>query len=140
MTEESTTPDPVELVRRGIESFSNGDLDAVMSDYSPDAVVDASGWGIGVFEGRPAIRSAFEDWQSSYVDDLLTVEEVLDLGHGMVFTVYSEDARLVGSEGRVQQRVGWITVIVEGLIARTWHYRDIDEVRAAAERLAQERA
>jgi ketosteroid isomerase-like protein len=74
MTAESTTPDPVELVRRGIESFSNGDLDAVMSDYSPDAVVDVSGWGI-----------------------------------------------------------------VEGLIAQTWHYRDIDEGRAAAERLAQGR-
>lgn len=110
-----------------------------MSDYSPDAVVDVSGWGIGVFEGRPAITSAFEDWQSSYVDDLLTVEEVLGLDHGVVFTVYSEDARLVGSGGPVQRRVDWIRVIVEGLIARTCHYRDLDEGRAATERLAQER-
>jgi hypothetical protein len=102
-------------------------------------VLDLSGWGLGVYEGRAAITGGFEDWRSSYAEDVVTVEESRDLGHGVMLTVYREEARLVGSEGRVQQRVGWIAVIVEGLIAQTWYYRDIDEARAAAERLARER-
>jgi hypothetical protein len=40
--EESTTPDPVRLARRGSEAMSRGDLDAVMSLFAADAVDYAS--------------------------------------------------------------------------------------------------
>ena len=66
-------------------------------------------------------------------------EDVLDLGNGVVFLVAVEKGRLVGSTGVVQQRQGWVVTVVDGLIVRITSYTDIDEARAAAERLAQER-
>ena len=38
MSEESTTPDLVELARHPFEAANRSDLDAVMSFYAPDAV------------------------------------------------------------------------------------------------------
>ena len=40
MTEESTTPDPVELVGRAFEAANRRDLDAVASSFAEDATFD----------------------------------------------------------------------------------------------------
>jgi hypothetical protein len=66
------------------------------------------------------------------------VEEVSHLGGGFVFAVVSQDGRLVGSAGHVRQREGWVYIWARSLIARFTVY-DIDEGRAAAERLAKAR-
>jgi len=60
MSEESTTPDLVELVRRSVEAAGKRDLDAHMAFYAPDAVWDASPMGIGTFEGQAAMRGFWE--------------------------------------------------------------------------------
>ena len=66
-------------------------------------------------------------------------EEILDLGNGVVFVVSRASGRPVGSTGRVELRVAIVAVWEEGLIMRTTGYDNIDEARAAAERLAKER-
>jgi hypothetical protein len=57
----------------------------------------------------------------------------------VVFAVWRESGRLVGSEGRVEQRAGMVSIWVNGKSEWFKPYRHIDEARAAAERLAQER-
>ena len=64
MSEESTTPDLVELVRRQSEAGNRRDLDAVTSSFAPDAVFEGRALG-DTFEGRAAIRSFLEDWFGS---------------------------------------------------------------------------
>ena len=137
MSEESTTPDLVELVRRQFEAGNRRDLDAVMSSFAPDAVFEGRALG-DTFEGRAAIRSFLEDWFGAYEELEFGLEEVRDLGNGVVFAVVTQNGRLVGSAGHVRQREGWVYVWVRGLIARLT-ISDIDEARAAAERLAEER-
>jgi hypothetical protein len=66
-------------------------------------------------------------------------EQILDLGHGVVFAVACQNARPVGSTGYVQMHQGNVFVWMEGLIERATAYQDIDEGRAAAERLAEQR-
>jgi hypothetical protein len=66
------------------------------------------------------------------------LEEVDDLGNGVVLAVVFQEGRPAGIAGHVQQREGWVYVWVGRLIARLTVYA-IDEARAAAERLAQER-
>jgi len=61
MAEESTTPDPVELVRRASEAANRRDPDAVASSFAPDAVFEGRALG-DIFEGRAAIRSFCEEW------------------------------------------------------------------------------
>ena len=137
MSEESTTPDLEELAQRLTDAINARDFDAVISFYAPDAVLDQ--FTFGMFEGRTAIRSFIEDWFGAYDEIETEVEERRDLGHGMAFIVYVQRGRLRGSAGWVRARVAFVNAWVDGLIQRTTVYEDIDEARAAAERLAQER-
>ncbi|HWX97059.1 MAG TPA: nuclear transport factor 2 family protein [Solirubrobacteraceae bacterium] len=137
MPEESTTPDLVELVRRQFEAGNRRDLDAATSSFAPDGVFDGRVAG-DHFEGRAAIRSFLEDWFGTYEELEFGLEEVRDLGNGVVLAVVTQNGRPVGSAGHVRQREGWVYLWVGGLIARLATY-GLDEARAAAERLAQER-
>jgi ketosteroid isomerase-like protein len=64
--------------------------------------------------------------------------EILDLGHGRVFVAHVEDGRPIGTGGRVQARRGNVFEWAQGNIVQIMSYTDIDEARAAAERLAEE--
>jgi ketosteroid isomerase-like protein len=139
MPEESTTPDLVELVHRQFEAVNRGDLDVLMSLFAPDVVVDLSQRDLPSFDGVSAVRGFLEDWIDSYEELRWNPEKVLNLGNGVVFAVVHQNARPAGSTGYVRQRDGWVWVWVGGLTARMTTYGDIDQARAAAERLAQER-
>jgi ketosteroid isomerase-like protein len=135
MAEESTTPDLVELVRKQVEALNRRDVDGVMRSVSEDGVLDGRA---DFFEGRAAIRGFVEDWFRAYEELDFELEEVSHLGGGVVFAVVIQDGRLVGSAGRIRQREGWVYLCVGGSIARLTT-SDVDEARAAAERLAKER-
>jgi uncharacterized protein (TIGR02246 family) len=137
MSEESTTPDLVELMDRTFEAANRRDLDAVISSFAEDAVFDGRAAGT-LFEGRTAIRGFLEDWFGAYEELEVEVEQVRDLGNGVVFAVVIQNGRPVGSAGHLRQREGWVFVWVRGLIARLTT-SDIDEARASAERLAESR-
>jgi uncharacterized protein (TIGR02246 family) len=135
MSEESTTP--VELMGRTFEAANRRDLDAVASSFAEDAIFDGRAAG-ALFEGRAAIRRFFEDWFGAYAELELGLEEVRDLGNGVVFAVVIQNGRPASTAGHVRQREGWVFVWERGLIARLTT-SEIDEARAAAERLAEER-
>ena len=138
MSEERATPDPVELMGRAFEAANRRDLDAAASNFAEDATFD----GRGVpdhHDGRTAIRKMLEEWFAAYEELEFGLEEIRDLGNGVVFAVVVQNGRLVGGAGSLRQREGWVVVWVGGLIA-SLATSDVDEGRAAAERLAQERA
>src|SRR3954471_23042757 len=137
MSEESMTLDLVELVRKQLEALDRRDLDGVMSSVAEDAVLD--GRAAGVFEGRAAIRGFLEDWFRALEELDFELEEVSDLGGGVVFAVVIQDGRPVGGDGHLQQREGWVYRCVGGSIAHLSTLEGVDAARAAAERLAQER-
>jgi ketosteroid isomerase-like protein len=140
MSEESTTPDLVELTRRSFEAGNRRDVDAAIGFYGPDSVWDLSPMGLGTYEGLVAIRSFFEDWIGPYDEFEMEVEELLDLGNGVVFFEVRQNGRPVGSTGHVELRYAGFAVWVDAVAARVTNYTDIDEARAAAKRLAEERA
>ena len=139
MSEESTTPDLVGLTSRQLEAANRGDLDAFMSVFAPDAAYDASRDGLGVYEGRLAIRGLIGGWWDAFEDFRLTPEEFVDFGNGVGFAVLRHDGRPAGSTGYVDTRQAYVFVSVAGLVAKMTVYPDIDEARAAAQRLAEER-
>src|ERR1700730_1749405 len=84
----------------------------------------------------------FEDWLGAYEEYEMEPEEIVDLGNGVVFVAVRLTARPIGSAGSaLVRRRPLVFVWVEGMVARVTAYADsLDEGRAAAERLAQERA
>ena len=135
MSKESTTPDLVELVRMQVEALDRGDLDGVMSSVAEDAVLDGR---TDTIEGRAAIRGFLDEWFGAYEELDFELEEITQLGGGVVCAAVIQIGRLVGSDGHIRQREGWVYVCVGGLIARLTT-SEVDEARAAAERLAEER-
>ena len=138
MSAEPTTPDLVELARRLDEAANRMDLDAIVSFYAPDAVWESVGLGTS-FEGRTAIRGFWEDMTVAYEDFEWWSEGILDLGNGVVFNVDRASGRPVGSTGRVELRIAIVAVWEGSLVVRGTTYSDIDQARAAAERLAESR-
>jgi ketosteroid isomerase-like protein len=138
MPEESTTPDLVELARRGFEALNRRDFDAVASFYTPDAVLKLMGMGAS-FGGVAAIREFFEDFVRTFEEWEIELKEILDLGNGVTFGVYLQQGRPVGSSGRVQMRAATVSVWAESVVVQHMMYTDVDEGRAAAERLVETR-
>ena len=139
MPEESKTPDPAELTRRAFEAVNRRDIDAVMSFFAPDAVFQGRVAG-DLFEGRAAIRGFLDEWFGAYAELRYEVEEFVVLDDGVVLAVVKQEGRPVGVDGLVDQREGWVICwSAEGLLVRLSTHTDIDEARAAAERLAESR-
>jgi ketosteroid isomerase-like protein len=132
-----TLEEKARLVR---EAIRRRDFDAALAMYAPDAVWDVSPLGLeGAFEGREAIRGLMEDMMAPYDDLEVVPAEFSNLGGGVTLSVAVGHGRPRGSSGLVERRVAVVNTWANGLIARTTWYSDIDEARAAAERLAEER-
>ncbi len=140
MSEESTTPDLVELNRQAIEAVGRRDFDAAMTAYGPESVWDTSALGLGTYRGVEVIRGSFEEWTAMYEDFAVEIEENLDLGSGVMLSVTRQRGRMAGSTGYVEFLYASVTEWADGVIERVTPHTDIDEARAAAERLAAERA
>jgi ketosteroid isomerase-like protein len=140
MPEEATTADLVELTCLAFEAANRRDLDAVISFFASRTVFE--GRMADTYEGRVALRSFLEDWFGAYEELEFKLEDVRDLGSGVVFAVVVQEGVPAGSAGhdRVWQREGWVFLWERGLIARlATLYSDIDEGRAAAGALAESR-
>ena len=139
MSQESTTPDLVERSRLAFAAASRRDLDTLMTFYASDAVLDLSDLGLGTYEGADAIRALFEDWFRSYAEYETTADEILRFGENVILTINTQMARLPGSSGFVRPHDAYVFLFEDGLIARHTPYQNINQARAAAERLAKER-
>jgi len=136
MAEESTTPDPVELVRHLLDAASCMDEDALVRFFAPDAVFLT---GVGRFEGRDAIRGYLADFKSSYDEQSFAPDEVHDLGNGVAWFSAIVTGRLRDVSADVHLRFAVVVTHAAGVVSQWTDYVTIDEARAAAERLAAER-
>jgi ketosteroid isomerase-like protein len=136
--EESRTPDLAERARLNLDAFNRRDFDEVMRFVASDAVFDMSAAGMGTLEGVAAIRGFYEDWIGSYEEYRAEIDEFVDFGNGVTLAVLNLKGRPLGSSGEVRLRYATVGTTVENLTVHMTNYIDIDEARAAAERLAQE--
>ena len=139
MAEEFTTPNLVQLVRRSVDAVNRRDFDEFAEFFGSASVWDLSPMGLGLYEGSSAVLAFVKDWNASYEEFELLLEEVLDLGDEVVFAVVVQRARLTNSTAEVRMRYASVNSKAGGLFERITNYTDIDEARAAAERLAKER-
>jgi ketosteroid isomerase-like protein len=137
--DESTTPDLVEVARRQLEAVNRRDFDALLPYAAPNVVYDTSPSGFGVYVGIAAIREFIEGYWRAFEELRFELEEFVDLGNGVTFAVNRHHARLVGSTAPIQAREAQVAEWNDGRVVRITVYMDIDEARAAAERLAEER-
>jgi ketosteroid isomerase-like protein len=137
MNDESTTPDLLELTRRMIEADTFDEW-AMFAEqiYALNAVWETHAGT--TLRGRGAIVAFVRDYWLMWDDHHHYVEENVDLGHGLIWGVVREHGRIKGSGAYVEARWALVSLLVEGQIVRATSYLDIDQARAAAERLAED--
>jgi ketosteroid isomerase-like protein len=138
MPEESTTPDLVELGRGLFDAGRRADVDGLLGFYRPDVILEMPEAGL-TFDGLTEIRRFYEDFFDLWDDLVSELDELLDLGNGVALAVIRNHGRPVGSTAETQQRAAWVSTWEGRKITRIDIYNDIDEARAAAERLTEER-
>jgi len=137
MSQGPRASDAAEATRSVSEAFNRRDFTAIESSYAEHAVV--AGREIGTFEGAAAIRGLYEDMARPYGDVYGEIDELIDLGNGVAFAIVAVAGHPIGSNSEVRFRYASVVVVADGTIARQTNFMDIDEARAAAERLADER-
>jgi ketosteroid isomerase-like protein len=101
--EESTTPDLVEVVTGLFEAAVSGDWDVLISSYAPDAVWETAD-GVLDVAGASGVRGQLEEWAGVFEDFAIKVETVVDLGNGVVYSVFRQEGRPAGSTAVVTER------------------------------------
>ena len=126
--------DLLQRTRRAYAALNRRDFDAVIEIFGPDSVWDVSRWGLGAHAGPEAIRRFLGDWFGSLEEYEVEIEEMLDLGSGVIYAIVVQTARRAGSQRHLRLRSAPVFVWVDGVVARLTLYPDIDEGHAAAER------
>lgn len=131
--------DLVQRHRDIIEAASRRDFDRAMSFFAPDAVWDTASI-VGVVEGSGAIRAFVEDWFGTLVGLEVEAENVQAFGSNVTLLVLADRTNPRGGESFVERSFQVVTAWRDGLVIRATNYGDIDEARAAAARLAEEKS
>jgi ketosteroid isomerase-like protein len=138
MLNEPATTSALEQARRSFEAADSGDYDWMISFYGPDSTFDMSPWGLGTYEGLVAIKAFFKDWIGAFDEFEMKVDELVDLGHGVVFAVAHQNAVSAGSNP-LQLRHAAVSVWEDGVAVLVRNYPDIEEARAIAQAQAASR-
>ncbi len=103
MPDESTTSDLVELSYRRLDAINRRDLEAVVNFFAANAVWDMSPIDMGVLAGHAAIRNALKTWWETFPAIVSELDEVLDLGNGVVLQAVTQRGRPTGSTGDIRR-------------------------------------
>jgi hypothetical protein len=138
MPGESTTSDPLELRHRAYACLNSRDLDAFVGLLARSCVFDLSRFDLGTYTGPEAIRRFYEEWIGPLYEFGVVVMNIQNLGNAVIYAVQvGQGSRSAGFSFELGGGVAGVRE--HDKLARMTVYPDIDEARAAAERLAQER-
>lgn len=119
----------VEIVRRGLEAYQRGDLDAAAAIYADDVVFKpAEEAPIG---GREAVLSYIRRWEEPWDDYELRTEEFIDAGECVLVTIHVK-GRGTTSGIEVDARSHQVYSLRDGKLIRMDEYLVREEALAAA--------
>ena len=130
----------LERTRASFVTAAARDVDALMRMFRASSVWDVTRWGLGSHTGLSAIRRSLQDWIGVMDEYAVDVEELSDLGNGVILAVAVQRARPAGSRARLHLRYAPGFIWADGWAERVTHYRDVDEARGAAKLAARARS
>jgi ketosteroid isomerase-like protein len=139
MSQDNVSPDVLELTRRTYAAANRGDYDAMMTSYGSDSVWDVSPLGLGTYVGPGAIRRFFEDWIGALEGWRLEIQDLRDLGDGIVLVIAVQTGSSAGGGPQVQLTHASLFIWSGEVIMKAIHYWDVHEASAAARAIAEER-
>jgi ketosteroid isomerase-like protein len=107
----------VEIVRRSTDAYNRRDLDGILENWAPDAVLDWSnsrGFSAGVYRGHAEIRAFVQQFLATWNEVRLEiVDDPVEVEDGLLIT--ENVAYLRGRDGiEVRARSTWLITIRDG--------------------------
>ena len=130
MSEESRA-----LVRDAINAFSDEGVEATLEYLDseiewwapPEWLEDR------LYKGHEGIRRLAEFWMQQFDEYRLDPERFVDLADGRVAALLYQRGRIKGSGVLIEQPIGWIARIGDGLVKEIWVYFSWEATLEAAE-------
>ena len=130
----STDAERIDIAKRGIEAFSNGDWDAVRAAFTPNATYNEVGTG-RLITGADGIVEALQGWKTAFPDVKGTVTNAFASGDQVSLEIswkgthtgpLETPSGTIEASGKSQTTPALMTVIIEGdKIAEQRHYFDM---------------
>jgi ketosteroid isomerase-like protein len=106
----------VEIVRRSTDAYNRGDLDGIVENWAPDAVLDWSrsrGVEAGVYRGHDEIRAFAQRFLAAWDEVRLEIEDPVEIEENLLLT--ENVAYLRGRDGiELQARSAWLIRFQDG--------------------------
>jgi ketosteroid isomerase-like protein len=106
----------VEIVLRSTDAYNRRDLDGMLENWAPDAVVDWSnsrGPEAGVYRGHDEIRAFMLRFLAAFDEIRFEVDDPIEVEDDVL--VMENVAYVRGRDGiEVQARSGWVTTFRDG--------------------------
>jgi len=123
----------VEIVRRTLDAVRRRDWETGESAYSPDVEWDDRDLRPegAVHRGLEAMRAEMRPWFLTWSDYRLEIERMVDADEHVV-AIVRETGKGRSSGVRLDQRIGMVFTLRDGLIRRVRLFRDREEALEAA--------
>jgi len=124
----------VEVVRRMLQAFAEGGLDAMAEFADPDINWRAAEGAIddvGEMHGRVAVRGYLQDWIDTFDDFSVVVEELRDVGDDRVLAIQRLKGRAKLSGTETDLRYAFVSTVRDGKVVRGREYLSVDDALEA---------
>ena len=119
----------VELVRRSLEAYQRGDVDAALADTHPD--IHWSPYEVAPMRGVDALRAYMKSWEDEW-DELETIPEEFVDADDRVLVVMHFRGRGRGSGAEVEARSYCVYTVRDGQTVRMEEFLDREEALEVA--------
>ena len=126
----------VEAYKRGLDAFNRRDVEAMLEELDPDAVLHLAlpamfGGESTVFRGHDGLRDFMRDLDEAFAEFKVEISEIRDLGERLV-TIGHLHGRGKESGADVESPIGYVIDFKSGKIVRYRDYFDPKEALEAA--------
>lgn len=123
-----------ELLRRVIEDFDTGGIEAALAHIHPEIVWRAPPEWLeaDVYHGHDGLRELVAQWSASFEEYRLDLERTVDLGADRTLALLYQRGRIKDSGLQIEQPVGFVAVVRDRLLAEVDVYFGWDAAVAAA--------
>jgi ketosteroid isomerase-like protein len=125
----------VEVVRRMLQAFADGGLDAMAEFWDADIDWRAAEGAIddvGEMHGPVAVRRYVQDWIDTFDDARLVVEELRDVGDDRVLAIQRGKGRAKLSGVELDLRYAVVYTVRGGKVVRVREYLSVEQALEAA--------
>ena len=114
----------VKIVREAINAFSDQGIDAALEYLDPELEWWAPPEWLEdrLYKGHQGLRRLAEFWGQQFDEYRLDPERFVELGEGRVAALLHQRGRIKGSRVPIEQPIGWIARIEDGLVKEIWVY------------------